>query len=280
MSKAFDSLNRNILINDLKDIINIDELHLIKILLEVKLAVKCGNHTTEFFNSDTGAPQGDCASANQFTFYLAKSLQNIDNQTSLYEYGYHQISHEKQPLPDQMLVHNYSITTQKNQIDIDLQYADDISKITSNYSSIQKLHYELPTTLIKRDLQINTTKTENFHISRKNCDHLWKKCKYLGTILNTENDLVRRKTLAITAANSLTHIFQSKNISRNTKVTAFNTYISSIFLYNCEVWTLKQQHQQQIDSFHRHLLRKYVLNIKWPQTVTNTDVYDLTKSQQ
>ena len=55
MSKAFDSINRNILINDLKDIINIDELHLIKILLEVKLAVKCGNHTTEFFNTHTGA---------------------------------------------------------------------------------------------------------------------------------------------------------------------------------------------------------------------------------
>ena len=71
-----------------------------------------------------------------------------------------------------MLEHNYSITTQKNQIDIDLQYANDISKITSNYSSIQKLHDELPTTLIKRNLQINTTKTENFHISRRNCDHL------------------------------------------------------------------------------------------------------------
>ena len=94
----------------------------------------------------------------------------------------------------------------------------------------------------------------------------------MGTILDTENDLVRRKTLAITAANSLTHIFQSKNISRKTKVTAFNTYISSIFLYNREIWTLKQQHQQQIDSFHRRLLRKYVLNIKWPQIVTNTDV--------
>ena len=171
-----------------------------------------------------------------------------------------------------------AITTQKHQIDIDLQYADDISKITSNYSSIQQLHNELPTKLQKRGLQINLSKTENFQISRKNCDESWKKCKFLGSILDTENDIIRRKTLAITSANSLSHIFKSKNVSRKIKSSAFNTYISPIFLYNCEIWTLKRQQQQQIDSFHRRLLRKYVLNTKWPQIVTNEEVYKQTKS--
>ena len=40
MSKAFDSIHRAKLIEDLQNIINKDELHLIKTLLNVKLAVK------------------------------------------------------------------------------------------------------------------------------------------------------------------------------------------------------------------------------------------------
>ena len=74
MTKAFDSIKRSILINELQKVINNDELHLIKMLLDVKIAVKCGNKIGDFFNTDTGVPQGDCSSANEFTFYLAKSL--------------------------------------------------------------------------------------------------------------------------------------------------------------------------------------------------------------
>ena len=70
MNKAFDSIQRATLIQDLDYIIDIDELHLVKILLDVKLTVKCGNHISDCFQTDTG----DCASANEFTFYHAKSL--------------------------------------------------------------------------------------------------------------------------------------------------------------------------------------------------------------
>ena len=105
MSKAFDSIIRNTLINDLKTIINTDEIHLLKILLDVKLAVKCGDHITEFFNTDTGAPQGDCASANQFTLYLAKSLQNTTNQITVQDHSYHQKTIQTQQ-PYELLEHN------------------------------------------------------------------------------------------------------------------------------------------------------------------------------
>ena len=81
MSKAFDSINRSILINDLSEILDNDETHLIKLLINVQLAVK---YKSEFFKTDTGVPQGDYASANEFTFYLAKALQNDKN----YEHDY------------------------------------------------------------------------------------------------------------------------------------------------------------------------------------------------
>ena len=45
MSKAFDKVNRETLLNDMKNIVEKDELHLIKLLLKnVELRVKCGNY--------------------------------------------------------------------------------------------------------------------------------------------------------------------------------------------------------------------------------------------
>ena len=52
MSKAFDSIQRNTLIEDLKNVLNQDELHLIRILLDVKIAAKCGNYKSRFFSTD------------------------------------------------------------------------------------------------------------------------------------------------------------------------------------------------------------------------------------
>ena len=70
MSKAFDSIQRNTLIEDLKNVLNQDELHLIRILLDVKIAAKYGNYKRRFFRTDKGAPQGDCASASETVNYL------------------------------------------------------------------------------------------------------------------------------------------------------------------------------------------------------------------
>ena len=48
MSKVFNSIQRNTLIEDLKNILNQDKLHLIQILRDVKIAVKCGNYKSRF----------------------------------------------------------------------------------------------------------------------------------------------------------------------------------------------------------------------------------------
>ena len=44
MSQAFDSIQRNTLFEDFKNVLNHDGLHLIRILLDVKIAAKCGNY--------------------------------------------------------------------------------------------------------------------------------------------------------------------------------------------------------------------------------------------
>ena len=42
----------------------------------------------------------------------------------------------------------------------------------------------------------------------------------------------------------------------------FSALLESIFLYNCELWTLTKKLEQKIDTFQRQLLRR-ILNIRW-----------------
>ena len=77
MSRAFDTVNRKTLMDDLQAVLDPDELHIAKLLLEdVALIVRCGSsHGTEF-KTNIGTPQGDCLSPILFTLYLANALKD------------------------------------------------------------------------------------------------------------------------------------------------------------------------------------------------------------
>ena len=63
MSKAFDTVQRDSLLQQLKSILDDDEIHIIKILLiEVRLVVRTGKYRGEEINTNIGVPQGDCLS--------------------------------------------------------------------------------------------------------------------------------------------------------------------------------------------------------------------------
>ena len=78
MSKAFDTVNRRILFEHLKEILNGDEMHILGILTsKPELTVKVGSQKGESFVTNTGIMQGDCLSAILFIFYLAKCLEHM-----------------------------------------------------------------------------------------------------------------------------------------------------------------------------------------------------------
>ena len=113
MSKAFDTVDRSKLINELQEVINTDELHLITKLMDVKLAARCGQHVSDYFNTDTGVPQGDCMSANEFTFYLSKALEKEVK-----------IDHDYcKPIPTITPQHerNYAIAIPKQHLTLDME---------------------------------------------------------------------------------------------------------------------------------------------------------------
>ena len=53
-----------------------------------------------------------------------------------------------------------------------------------------------------------------------------------------ESRNISRKGLAIDALNNMKKFFLNRRLSVDLKCRLFNSYISSIFLYNSEIWTL------------------------------------------
>ena len=120
MSKAFDTVNRETLVEDQRTIMDPQELHMIKVLLGgVLLCVRRGREKGEKFSTSTGMQMGDCVSAVLFTLYVAKAFSY---QPQLNDHNYHVKSPEPPPPTSTHLIdHVYSkpICTI-----IDAQYAD------------------------------------------------------------------------------------------------------------------------------------------------------------
>ena len=276
MSKAFDSIDRDRkqLLEDLNEIIDKDELQIIQLLLNVKLSVRCGNELSEPFQTDTGAPQGDCCSATEFTFYLAKTLElHYNRKAQIAEHDYALQSTFSQP--NHMTEHDYAAKIQQRHFDINMEYANDITEVTTNRTEIENQKIQLPNILKSRNLLVNKTKTEQYTVQSN--DDGSKKCKLLGSYLDTDTDIKNRKSKFFNAAEQLKDIFFHPRLPHSTKAGAFNTYLSSIFLYNSKLWTLTETALRNIDSFHRRVLRTYVLNTKYPEIVSNEEVYRITK---
>lgn len=281
MSKAFDTIHRDRVITDLQGILEPDELHLVKILIEdVQITVKTNNTKGKPFITNIGTPQGDCLSPTLFTLYLAKTLKEGEPKmpdTLIYDHSYY-LTHEHL-ISRAETDHTYSKHPGRGFM-TELQYADDISWITGNFDSgTSYMKKVIPDRLKNRNLTINTSKTEEYTINHANRNSSWKTCRYLGTLLDTESDIQRRKRLALAAFTKLKPALRDRKLQLKLKIRIFDALVSSIFLYNAELWTLTSTLNKSIDTFQRKLLR-WTMNIRYPQTMTNEEVYrktDLTK---
>ena len=136
-----------------------------------------------------------------------------------------------------------------------MEYANDLSKLTSDHRNIRRNKHNAEEILSKNGLKVKKNKTENDIISRQN--RQWKMCKFLGRLLDTEEDIRRRKILAVNAANNLCRFFENDKLTINLKLKLIEMYIEPIFLYNSEIWILTKAMEEPINVFQRRIVRRY-----------------------
>ena len=154
MKQAIDSVDRSLLFSDLEQIIEPDELHIIKILLQdVCLQTRYGETLGDKFTTNKGVPQGDSLSPILFTLYLAKALEKERNEESLCfdEHNYAKNNEVSEKLlPTHIKDHNYSVKREQN-FNIDQQYADDLGYINSSNERIEEIK-RVKTAKLKKEI--------------------------------------------------------------------------------------------------------------------------------
>ena len=282
MSKAFDTVERENLLQLLSTILENDELHILKVLLtNIQLTVKYKKSLGTMFTTNTGVPQGDCLSPILFTLYLAKALSYEETQPTTQDHDYAlKTRHISKPyenmLPEALKDHTYSNFS--NGVCINQQYADDISWISTVEATISEVKNTVPEKLKTYNLHTNPTKDEEYTVKRNGPED-WKECKYLGSKLDTDTDIRNRKQKAMAAFNQYKSILLDKKLGLSIRLRVFNAYVKSIFLYNSELWTTNKKVNNTIDVFQRNLYRK-MLQIRWPHRISNIELYKRVNTEE
>ena len=135
-----------------------------KKMLEVSLVVQCRDSISEPFNTDTGAPQRDCASANGFIYYLIKSLEVQTPDSIIHDHHYHHQSITSHEILDELTKYNYAQPTQIQHFNIEMEYPDEL---TSDHNDIRRYEHNVKENLGKKGLKLNKNKTKNYIINRQ-----------------------------------------------------------------------------------------------------------------
>ena len=129
----------------------------------------------------------------------------------------------------------------------------------------------------KWGLKMNCEKTEITFISKGTQD--WKNTCKLGSLLDINCDIQRRKILAQRMSNRCWKLWDKKfKLTLKTKVMFYNSLIRPILLYNCGTWGLTKQQLDALESFNRRLLRK-VIGIYHPNKLSCEAVYQVTNTK-
>ncbi|VDO86817.1 unnamed protein product [Schistosoma margrebowiei] len=102
---------------------------------------------------------------------------------------------------------------------------------------------------------------------------------YLGSIIDehggSDADVKARIGKARAAYLQLRNIWNSKQLSTNTKVRIFNTNVKTVLMYGAETWRTTKVIIQKIQVFINSCLRK-ILQIRWPDTISNNVLWERT----
>ncbi|VDO98560.1 unnamed protein product [Schistosoma margrebowiei] len=177
--------------------------------------------------------------------------------------------------------------TSRIQLD-DLDFADDLALLSQTQQQMQEKtnSVEAASAAIglnihkgkSKILRYNTECTNPITIDGDDLEDV-KTFTYLGSIIDEQGgsdaDVKSRIGKARAAYLQLKNIWNSKQLSTNTKVTIFNTNVKAVLLYGAETWRTTKAIIQKIQVFINSCLRK-ILQIHWSDTISNNVPWERT----
>ncbi|VDP08648.1 unnamed protein product [Schistosoma margrebowiei] len=102
---------------------------------------------------------------------------------------------------------------------------------------------------------------------------------YLGSMIDerggSDADVKARTSKARATYLQLRNVWNSEQLSTNTRVRIFNTNVKTVLLYGAETWRTTKAIIQKIQMFINSCLRK-ILQIRWPNTINNNVLWERT----
>ena len=98
--------------------------------------------------------------------------------------------------------------------------------------------------------------------------------RHLGSVITDEGskpEILSRIAQATAALTRLKPFWNDRSISVSSKIRLMRSFVTSIFLYACESWTLTAELQRRIQAMEMRCYRK-ILRISCKDHVTNEEV--------
>ncbi|VDO57159.1 unnamed protein product [Schistosoma margrebowiei] len=177
--------------------------------------------------------------------------------------------------------------TSRMQLD-DLDFADDLALLSHTQQQLKEKTTSVAAASAVVDVNIHKEKSKILRCNTA-CtnpvtlegEHLQdvKTFTYLGSIIDEQGgsdaDVKARIGEARAAYLQLRNIWNSKQLSTNTKVMIFNTNVKTVLLYGAETWRTTKAIIQKIQVFINSCLRK-ILQIRRPDTISNNVLWERT----
>ncbi|VDP34362.1 unnamed protein product [Schistosoma margrebowiei] len=176
--------------------------------------------------------------------------------------------------------------TSRMQLD-DLDFADDLALLSQTQKQMQEKTNSVAAASAAVGLNIhkwkskvlryNTAYTDPITIDREDSEDV-KTFTYLGSIIDEHGGSdadVKARIGKARAYLQLRNIWNSKQLSTNTKVRIFITNVKTVLLYGAKTWRTTKAIIQKIQVFINSCLRK-ILQIRWPETISNNQLWERT----
>ena len=285
LKKAFDSVNREAAWKLFKKI-GMPE-GFVKLLRglhdDMEARVRVGSNLSEPFNINNGLRQGCVFAPYGFLIWM-----------------HHAILTRQQALPGCGIPIRYKLNGRLNNNRIkrwnvtkvgELLFADDEGQPHSTAKQCAEASQMTASNMRKWCLQTNAQKTKVLHCIPGKCNdlHSLSVCKangqdleevksftYLGSILANDGsiteDINGRIAKAAYAFGRLKRaVWNSSDISVQTKCKVYKSVVLGTLLYSAETWTTLQHHVKKLQSFNIRCIRRF-LGVKWWMRKSNLDV--------